>query len=273
MILSQHVLSFRNQEGEEKNHDASLCDAGNGKIKGCFLMCKYTYVVDDNILLSKKFFSLYNENFSMESTPHPNSPQTLFSPPLLNHLQVRIVLSILIQPKSNNITCYKTNICDIHIFIPIFLLMNGTLHDAPTFLQINSLCYVALDRTYEKIEHVDHDSQSRDSFPTEKGVIESMKERLRDRKMQRVQRQTKHEQVFGCWKLERAKCKVRNKHIRLHDAKTREYYIKHIDGSPVKSDAKRQRVIQCLAATIKRRVSELRFEARTLHHRQTLTSI
>jgi len=36
-----------------------------------------------------------------------------------------------------------------------------------------------------------------------------------------------------------------------------EYYIKHIDGSPVKSDAKRQRVIQCLAATIKRRVSEL----------------
>jgi len=37
MILSQHVLSFRNQEGEEKNHDASLCDAGNGKIKGWWL--------------------------------------------------------------------------------------------------------------------------------------------------------------------------------------------------------------------------------------------
>ncbi|BAT75179.1 ACT domain-containing protein [Vigna angularis] len=35
-----------------------------------------------------------------------------------------------------------------------------------------------------------------------------------------------------------------------------EYYIKHIDGSPVKSDAERQRVIQCLEAAIKRRVSE-----------------
>jgi len=36
-----------------------------------------------------------------------------------------------------------------------------------------------------------------------------------------------------------------------------EYYIKHIDGSPVKSDAERQRVIQCLAAAIERRVSEV----------------
>ncbi|KAJ8774542.1 hypothetical protein K2173_016988 [Erythroxylum novogranatense] len=35
-----------------------------------------------------------------------------------------------------------------------------------------------------------------------------------------------------------------------------EYYIKHIDGSPVKSDAERQRVIQCLEAAIERRVSE-----------------
>ncbi|KAL1370428.1 ACT domain-containing protein ACR4 isoform X1 [Arachis hypogaea] len=35
-----------------------------------------------------------------------------------------------------------------------------------------------------------------------------------------------------------------------------EYYIKHIDGSPVKSDAERQRVIQCLEAAIQRRVSE-----------------
>ncbi|XP_020212817.1 ACT domain-containing protein ACR4 isoform X2 [Cajanus cajan] len=35
-----------------------------------------------------------------------------------------------------------------------------------------------------------------------------------------------------------------------------EYYIKHIDGSPVKSDAERHRVIQCLEAAIKRRVSE-----------------
>nr|GMC51790.1 ACT domain-containing protein ACR4-like isoform X1 [Ipomoea batatas] len=35
-----------------------------------------------------------------------------------------------------------------------------------------------------------------------------------------------------------------------------EYCIRHIDGSPVKSDAERQRVIQCLEAAILRRVSE-----------------
>ncbi|KAE9615461.1 putative [Protein-PII] uridylyltransferase [Lupinus albus] len=35
-----------------------------------------------------------------------------------------------------------------------------------------------------------------------------------------------------------------------------EYYIRHIDGSPVKSDAERQRVILCLEAAIERRVSE-----------------
>ncbi|CAI0390479.1 unnamed protein product [Linum tenue] len=35
-----------------------------------------------------------------------------------------------------------------------------------------------------------------------------------------------------------------------------EYYIRHVDGSPVKSDAERQRVIQCLEAAIERRVSE-----------------
>ncbi|OVA16917.1 ACT domain [Macleaya cordata] len=35
-----------------------------------------------------------------------------------------------------------------------------------------------------------------------------------------------------------------------------EYYIKHIDGSPVNSDAERERVIQCLEAAIERRVSE-----------------
>ncbi|XP_051122716.1 ACT domain-containing protein ACR4-like isoform X2 [Andrographis paniculata] len=35
-----------------------------------------------------------------------------------------------------------------------------------------------------------------------------------------------------------------------------EYCIRHIDGSPVKSDAERQRVIQCLEAAIQRRVSE-----------------
>ncbi|KAI4314051.1 hypothetical protein L6164_026994 [Bauhinia variegata] len=35
-----------------------------------------------------------------------------------------------------------------------------------------------------------------------------------------------------------------------------EYCIRHIDGSPVKSEAERQRVIQCLEAAIQRRVSE-----------------
>ncbi|KAK4410419.1 ACT domain-containing protein ACR4 [Sesamum angolense] len=35
-----------------------------------------------------------------------------------------------------------------------------------------------------------------------------------------------------------------------------EYCIRHTDGSPVKSDAERQRVIQCLEAAIQRRVSE-----------------
>ncbi|KAL8533567.1 hypothetical protein ACS0TY_009823 [Phlomoides rotata] len=35
-----------------------------------------------------------------------------------------------------------------------------------------------------------------------------------------------------------------------------EYCIRHIDGSPVKSDAERQRVIQCLEAAIQRRVSQ-----------------
>eukprot|EP00258_Populus_trichocarpa_P033853 XP_024449872.1 ACT domain-containing protein ACR2-like isoform X1 [Populus trichocarpa] len=37
----------------------------------------------------------------------------------------------------------------------------------------------------------------------------------------------------------------------------REYYIKHIDGSPVKLEAERQRIIQCLEAAIERRVSEV----------------
>lgn len=43
-----------------------------------------------------------------------------------------------------------------------------------------------------------------------------------------------------------------------------EYCIRHIDGSPVKSEAERQRVIQCLEAAIQRRVSEgLRLELST----------
>lgn len=33
--------------------------------------------------------------------------------------------------------------------------------------------------------------------------------------------------------------------------------MRHIDGSPVKSEAEKQRVIQCLEAAVKRRVSEV----------------
>ncbi|CAD6211525.1 unnamed protein product [Miscanthus lutarioriparius] len=35
-----------------------------------------------------------------------------------------------------------------------------------------------------------------------------------------------------------------------------DYYIRHIDGSPVNSEAERKRIIQCLEAAIERRVSE-----------------
>ncbi|KAK9034177.1 hypothetical protein V6N11_050352 [Hibiscus sabdariffa] len=35
-----------------------------------------------------------------------------------------------------------------------------------------------------------------------------------------------------------------------------EYYIRHVDGYPVKSEAERQRVTQCLEAAIERRVFE-----------------
>lgn len=36
-----------------------------------------------------------------------------------------------------------------------------------------------------------------------------------------------------------------------------EYCIRHLDGSPVNSDAERQRLIQCLEAAIERRVCEV----------------
>uniref|UniRef100_A0A7N0ZWH0 ACT domain-containing protein ACR n=1 Tax=Kalanchoe fedtschenkoi TaxID=63787 RepID=A0A7N0ZWH0_KALFE len=35
-----------------------------------------------------------------------------------------------------------------------------------------------------------------------------------------------------------------------------EYYIRHVDGSPVKSEAERERIVHCLEAAIERRVSE-----------------
>ncbi|KAG1331422.1 ACT domain-containing protein ACR6 [Cocos nucifera] len=43
-----------------------------------------------------------------------------------------------------------------------------------------------------------------------------------------------------------------------------EYYIRHVDGLPIRSEAERQRVIQCLEAAIERRASEgLELELRT----------
>lgn len=36
-----------------------------------------------------------------------------------------------------------------------------------------------------------------------------------------------------------------------------EYYIRHMDGLPVSSEAERQRVIECLEAAIERRASEV----------------
>nr|XP_029118483.1 ACT domain-containing protein ACR6 isoform X2 [Elaeis guineensis] len=43
-----------------------------------------------------------------------------------------------------------------------------------------------------------------------------------------------------------------------------EYYIRHVDGLPISSEAERQRVIQCLEAAIERRASEgLELELRT----------
>lgn len=42
----------------------------------------------------------------------------------------------------------------------------------------------------------------------------------------------------------------------------KEFYIKHIDGSPVNSEAERRRVAQCLEAAIERRVSEVSPDSR-----------
>lgn len=36
-----------------------------------------------------------------------------------------------------------------------------------------------------------------------------------------------------------------------------EYYIRHVDGHAISSEAERQRVIQCLEAAIERRTSEV----------------
>lgn len=36
-----------------------------------------------------------------------------------------------------------------------------------------------------------------------------------------------------------------------------EFYIRHVDGLPISSEAERERVIQCLEAAIERRASEV----------------
>lgn len=53
-----------------------------------------------------------------------------------------------------------------------------------------------------------------------------------------------------------------------------EYYIRHIDGSPVNSEAEKERVIQCLEAAIERRVSDgLKLELCTTDRVGLLTDV
>lgn len=51
-----------------------------------------------------------------------------------------------------------------------------------------------------------------------------------------------------------------------------EYYIRHVDGSPVNSEAERRRVIQCLEAAIERRVYAVNKTATLLHQLLLLLS-
>ncbi|URD96277.1 ACT domain [Musa troglodytarum] len=48
------------------------------------------------------------------------------------------------------------------------------------------------------------------------------------------------------------------------DRAYQEFYIRHMDGSPISSEAERQRVIQCLQAAVERRASEPWFGSRSL---------
>ncbi|KAJ3692603.1 hypothetical protein LUZ60_011698 [Juncus effusus] len=58
------------------------------------------------------------------------------------------------------------------------------------------------------------------------------------------------------------------------DRAREEFYIRHKDGSPISSEAERQRVIQCLRAAIKRRASEgLRLELCTLDRPGLLSDV
>ncbi|XP_073102067.1 ACT domain-containing protein ACR8-like [Elaeis guineensis] len=58
------------------------------------------------------------------------------------------------------------------------------------------------------------------------------------------------------------------------DRAHQEFYIRHLDGSPISSEAERQRVIQCLQAAIERRASEgLRLELCTMDRRGLLADV
>ncbi|ERN13286.1 hypothetical protein AMTR_s00041p00050300 [Amborella trichopoda] len=58
------------------------------------------------------------------------------------------------------------------------------------------------------------------------------------------------------------------------DEAFQEFYIRHTDGCPVSSEAERQRVIQCLQASIERRASKgVRLELRTLDRRSLLSDV
>lgn len=41
-----------------------------------------------------------------------------------------------------------------------------------------------------------------------------------------------------------------------------EYYIRHVDGHPISSEAERQRVIKCLGAAVERRATEVLFNSK-----------
>ncbi|KAJ0970991.1 hypothetical protein J5N97_018950 [Dioscorea zingiberensis] len=58
------------------------------------------------------------------------------------------------------------------------------------------------------------------------------------------------------------------------DRAHQEFYIRHKDGSPISSEAERQRVIQCLQAAIERRASEgLRLELCSVHRQGLLADV
>ncbi|MQL92472.1 hypothetical protein Taro_025097 [Colocasia esculenta] len=58
------------------------------------------------------------------------------------------------------------------------------------------------------------------------------------------------------------------------DRAHQEFYIRHVDGSPIRSEAERQRVIRCLQAAVQRRTSEgVRLELSAADERGLLTGL